>query len=376
MLQQTKNTSTYGKLKTYYWLGALLSPNSENTFTEEIRQDLILKKINWNILFQICDSQLIIPSVYLALIRRQLLSFVPVKYLEHFEKVYLLNRKRNENILKQINEITPLLNKNGIEPVFIKGSGNLLDNLYCDIGERFLIDIDFLVPDSQFLSTTKLLEANGYKSLSPDWPGATEWTKHYPRLENPEYSTTVEVHRLLADPPFHKYFNYDFIKDKRHRPAGKNFGCYVFSDEYKAIHNFIHSQLNDRGHYRTNSSFRQMYDFMLLLSKPGVQQELQKFKRYKQKLRCYKRITEEIFLLPHKRRWFPDISYLIFQFSFNFMLRSEKWRGIVYSKDNFIRPIMYYLRAVSKALVERDYRKRHIKRLLHKYSPSVLYLRK
>jgi len=37
------------------------------------------------------------------------------------------------------------LNTAGISPIYLKGTGNLIDGIYGDVGERIIGDIDFLV---------------------------------------------------------------------------------------------------------------------------------------------------------------------------------------------------------------------------------------
>jgi len=42
-------------------------------------------------------------------------------------------------------EMNATLNAAGISPIYLKGTGNLIDGFYEDIGERIIGDIDFLV---------------------------------------------------------------------------------------------------------------------------------------------------------------------------------------------------------------------------------------
>jgi len=79
----------------------------------------------------------------------QPLSVIPEEVEHAFAEIYELNRQRNQQILKQIDDITALLNKENIQPVFLKGTANLLDELYSDVGERMIGDIDFLVTEEQ-----------------------------------------------------------------------------------------------------------------------------------------------------------------------------------------------------------------------------------
>jgi hypothetical protein len=68
-----------------------------------------------------------------------------------------LNRARNENIIEQAKELNELLVANNITPIFLKGTGNLLEGLYRDLSERMLSDIDFIVSMEEYLKTSSTL---------------------------------------------------------------------------------------------------------------------------------------------------------------------------------------------------------------------------
>ena len=51
-----------------------------------------------------------------------------------------------------------MLLDNGVRPVFLKGTGNVLEGLYEDIGERMVGDIDFLIQQKDFLKAVDILK--------------------------------------------------------------------------------------------------------------------------------------------------------------------------------------------------------------------------
>lgn len=53
---------------------------------------------------------------------------------------------------------------NHINPIFIKGTGNLLEDLYCDLAERMVGDgiINFIVSKDDYLKTVELLKSDRY----------------------------------------------------------------------------------------------------------------------------------------------------------------------------------------------------------------------
>ena len=45
------------------------------------------------------------------------------------------------------------LNTAGISPIYLKGTGNLIDGIYGDVGERIIGDTDLRVPEKDILTT-------------------------------------------------------------------------------------------------------------------------------------------------------------------------------------------------------------------------------
>jgi len=74
---------------------------------------------------QLCSDHLIIPAIYLKLKAHGLLAFIPEELTQEFKKIYDLNRECNLQILKQIDDITTVLNKENIQPVPLS-TANLL----------------------------------------------------------------------------------------------------------------------------------------------------------------------------------------------------------------------------------------------------------
>ena len=54
-------------LETYYWIGKLLAIDFYPATKKGILSDIQLGRINWNLFFQLCDTNLIIPAIYLKL---------------------------------------------------------------------------------------------------------------------------------------------------------------------------------------------------------------------------------------------------------------------------------------------------------------------
>lgn len=270
----------------FYFTGKCLTPDEHPGFRKEIIELIASDSMDWQQFVSLCNNHLILPVIYLKFKSHELLSYLPEELSEHLKEIYELNVSRNNQILNQLQEITRVLNQNNIYPIFLKGSGNLLDRLYSDIGERILGDIDLLVPEKDYLVSAKLMEAEGYAktSATPDYMDIQNM-KHYPRLSHPIFVASIEIHRIPVPESFQSWFNPGII-DQEKRTVEALKGCFVLSDNHKIILNFIHSQLSNKGHANGIVSFRDLYDLYLLSGRMAVKDTVPHI-RYKRKAIAY-----------------------------------------------------------------------------------------
>ena len=243
-------------------------------FRQKIFEKIATDSIDWRKFVALCSNHLILPVIYLKFQSHGIIGSLPEELSEFLKEVYDLNLARNNQILEHLHTITGFLNKRNVYPVFLKGAGNLLDEVYKDVGERILGDIDLLVPDKDYLLTAKILEGEGYLFVMPQ-PVCmeVESRKHYPRIVKPGSLGVVEIHRLPVSAMHSSWFNYGIIdKEKKIVTALK--GCFVLSDYHKIIHNFIHSQLDHGGHSSGIVSFRDLYDLYLFSKRVSIKQTL------------------------------------------------------------------------------------------------------
>ena len=116
--------------------------------------------IDFHLLVKIASSNLILPTLYLNLKSKNYSKHLPIELNKYLFKIYSLNKERNKNCLKEIENISSILKKNKIEYAFIKGASNLLSKLYSNIGERMIGDIDILInPNQKILALNCLKKA-------------------------------------------------------------------------------------------------------------------------------------------------------------------------------------------------------------------------
>jgi hypothetical protein len=254
----------------YYFTGKCLSLDENPGFKSEIIEKCKNDLIGWEQFVGLCNNHLILPAIYLKFQSHGIIEYLPVDLAEFLKEVHHLNSVRNDLIIQQLQEIMSILNEHEIFPTLLKGAGNLIDELYADIGERILGDIDFLVPEKDYLLSSELMKNKGYSTVSaiPAYSDI-KTMKHYPRIYHPDFPAVIEIHRLPVREEYQSWFNTEII-DQEKKTVSSLSGCFVESDNHKIIHNFIHSQLSNKGYLHGIVSFRDLYDLYLLSKRTEV----------------------------------------------------------------------------------------------------------
>lgn len=106
------------------------------------------------------------------------------------------NVERNEHVLDEIEKFTRHLNEIDVTPCFLKGAAYLLDDIYGHIGDRFLLDVDCLLPEDQLHKAYDHLLHVGYTT----WriAGISDDSAHLHPLFSPTYEVSFELHRHMS----------------------------------------------------------------------------------------------------------------------------------------------------------------------------------
>lgn len=301
----------------FYFTGSCLSLDENPQNVEIVQNTLRENRINWDMFVRLASDHLVLQTLHCKFRNHNLLPLIPVELLEFMDEIYNLAINQNKQIIGQIEEIVGLMNHNGIKPLFLKGAANLIDGLYSDPGERIMGDIDFLVPEKEYLKAASILEGIGYRPPEVFFGDVMEM-KHYPRLTHPEKPVSVEVHRLPVNPAYAGWFNAETAWNNA--SSAKNMsGCFVLTDNYKLILNFVHSQLSNKGSLYGNVSLRDLYDLLLLTKKVSLNEILPKI-REKRKAEQYFALSEEVLgiELGYVRRNRLIINFLKLKHNLNF----------------------------------------------------------
>ncbi|MCF6333235.1 MAG: nucleotidyltransferase family protein [Draconibacterium sp.] len=276
----------------FYFTSRCLTLDKHPYFRETIISRFSSGEVNLDDFIFLCSNQLVLPAIYLHFKKHNLLDIFPVDYREHIAAIYLHNKKRNLDILRQIDEINLKLSDKNITPIYLKGTANLLDNVYSNVGERMIGDIDLLAQEKDYLKSAELIMQLGYKTNGKAYYDLTK-AKHYLRLYRSDVPADIEIHRIPVNIEYSKQFNSELIFQNKKQIADK-VNYFVPSDEHKAIHNFIHAQLSNLGYGFKQTPLRDLYD-MYLLSKRIETTSLIRQAEEKRKITTYLIFTMHIF---------------------------------------------------------------------------------
>ncbi|WP_299066013.1 nucleotidyltransferase family protein [uncultured Polaribacter sp.] len=276
--------------ETLFFIGTILASNKELENINYLEQKLQSKKIDWDSFIKVSTSHFVLPALYINLKRLNFLQYLPSDLVDFMEHITELNRKRNEQIIKQAREINNLLLSNNIAPVFLKGTGNLLEGLYEDIAERMVGDIDFIFSKKDYNKAIDILIDFGYEPvIKQDY--YFPYFKHYPRIRKKGSIAAVEIHKELIIKEFSKEFNYNFIQ----KDIQKFDKIHVLSYQNQLCLSIIATQINDYSFYYKSISLRNAYDILLLSSKINTSTDFSNLNRLKNPLNCYVALCYDIF---------------------------------------------------------------------------------
>ncbi|TYP98000.1 putative nucleotidyltransferase-like protein [Tenacibaculum adriaticum] len=242
--------------ETLFFVGKCLTITHEKQNRDLVEEELKSAKIDWDNVVKLSTKHYVFSALYLNLKRADFLRYVPQDLVEYMEHITDLNRERNQQIIEQAKEINELLLSNNISPVFLKGTGNLLEGLYEDIAERMVGDIDFLVEEETCNTAFILLNDVGYNNKISE---LFDEHRHLPRITNDEKIAGVEIHRNMIKKKT-KCFNYNTIQSTLIKKKGVSFLSFENQIKLTVYSKFI----NDDAYLLKKMSLRAAYDVFLL----------------------------------------------------------------------------------------------------------------
>ena len=231
----------------------------------KILNGIDISTVNFENLIKLASSHLMLPALYFNINKKNCSSLFPDDFIEYIKNIFTINKARNEILLAEAKELSELLFENNIKHIFLKGTALLLSNIFEDIGERMIGDIDFIIQHKDEEKVKKVLEKNNY--CAPHTTSLFRLFKptHFPRKV---YKTiAIEPHLELLEPRSRWVFNSkelinDFKADvKTIKTPSKPF---LFDHCIYAL------QIRDKGFFIPYHSHRSIYDIYKLDCKKSL----------------------------------------------------------------------------------------------------------
>jgi hypothetical protein len=259
-----------------------LTVSLEEKNRDEIELILKTTHVDWDAVVKVSTAHYVFSTIYCNFKIVDFLKHLPTDLVDYMKYITNLNRNRNTQIIQQARELNNLLLDNGVKPIFLKGTGNLLEGLYQDVGERMVGDIDFLFSDKDFLKAIDILKNDNYIKFDKN-AEFFSGHRHYPKLVKKENIAAIEIHKEVTIEKYRGEFNSKMIN----KDVQEINDLSVLSFENQLSLSVISSQINDYGFDLKNFSLRNAYDVFLLSKKVNAKKAISKFTKLKNPLNCF-----------------------------------------------------------------------------------------
>ena len=334
-----------------FFIGKCLTISLEAKNKKEIERELKSGNMDWDAVVKVSTAHYVFPALYCNLNRAAFLHYLPEELVNYMIHITDLNRERNKQIIEQAKEINELLLANNITPIFLKGTGNLLEGLYEDIAERMVGDIDFIVSKKEFKIVPNILKKNGYyeNELSGVYPPNF---RHYPRLLNSNKISAVEVHQEMIEYPFAIHFNYNNIINSI---KVTEYDCYVLNSCNQITSTILAKQLNDNWYSFKIFDLRSQYDIFLLSLKENQAISPKKESIFFKELNSFLAIGILLFNNPTSMKYEKNQEVISYMKSLLFLIERPKYKNF---RKNILT-FFYFLKLTSLLILKSIYNKKY-----------------
>ena len=233
----------------------------------EILDGIDIHDINFESLIKLASGHLMLPALFFNIDKKNCSYLFPDDFIEYIKNIFAINKARNEILLAEAKELSELLFENNINHIFLKGTALLLSNIFEDIGERMIGDIDFIIQYKDEEKIKKILEKNNYCAPHNVAIYSIFRLKHLPRMVHKNKTIPIEPHLELLSPKYRGIFNskrlISAFKDKAETIR-------IPSEPFLFDHCIYALQLEDKAFNYSNYSHRSNYDIYKLNCKKSL----------------------------------------------------------------------------------------------------------
>ena len=233
----------------------------------EILNGVDINNINFEKLITLASGHLMLPALFFNIQKKKAASLFPEDFITYIKNIFAINKARNEILLDEAKELSELLVENNIKHIFLKGTALLLSNVFEDIGERMIGDIDFIIQHKDEEKIKKVLKYNNNCKSEKLSLWRLFKPTHLPRLVRENKTIAIEAHLELLEPKHRWIFNSKVLRNN-------------FNEELKTIktpstsflfdHCIYALQIRDKGFFIPYHGHRSIYDIYKLNCKSSL----------------------------------------------------------------------------------------------------------
>ena len=340
-----------------YFIAKCLTISLEEKNRQEIEKQLKSTSIDWDAVVKVSTAHYVFSALYCSLQRANFLHYLPHELVSYMEHITNINRERNKQIILQANELNNFLLANNITPIFLKGTGNLLAEIYEDIAERMVGDIDFIFSKEDYPKAITLLREFGYYINAPCMTN-----RHYAKLIKKDSIAAVEIHKELLIDKYVNEFNYRFVE----KDSQIINGAAVLSYANKLNLSIIANQINDNGFYYKTMALRNAYDVFLLSKKTNANKAVNTLDRLTHPLNYFLAACDEVFNSVDSLKYNNTKKTASYLNVFNSQFSNRKTTKIRHKRIKMYLFLKSRVNIIYKSIIYKEYRVWLFKRVTDK----------
>ena len=213
---------------------------SENTLIPSLNEKA------WNDLFELADKQGITCYLYYALKQKKSEGIIPVDWQRKIRMQLMHHSVGNLKHLDELEELSLLFEKTGIQVIFLKGS-HLAFHVYPSPSLRPMGDIDLIVKEGDIPKMVGALLESGYSSDYFTFENLKQFDRHLPPFIQ-KGKKSIELHWTLIQPMFQTAETEKTMNWLIHETEEKQYGkgkALVFKPTALVFQIMLHMGLND-----------------------------------------------------------------------------------------------------------------------------------